>query len=80
MAATLYLDTNFEKMLPEDLPVVANMTRATAKVGGIGYFTVLAEHDDSDAARRFIGEMVERLDKDVDRLNEKCKVYPPRGK
>lgn len=91
LAATLYLDTNFEKMLPEDLPVVANMTRATAKVGGIGYFTVLAEHDDSQATRRFIGEMVERLDEEplvrmtvhqnpVDFLREYQPLYVPQDR
>ena len=61
-ALTMRLDTDIKRMLPDDSPVVQEMETATAKVGGVGYFSVLAEHDDPDTAIRFIEAMAARVE------------------
>ena len=61
-AAKLKIDTDFKRMLPEELPVVAHADETTAKIGGIGYFTVLVEHDDTDTSIRFIKELSARVE------------------
>ncbi|MEL6182680.1 MAG: MMPL family transporter, partial [Myxococcota bacterium] len=63
-ALTMRLDTDIKRMLPDDLPVVHEMDQTTAKVGGIGYFSVLVEHDDTDTAIRFIEAMAKRVEAD----------------
>ncbi|MEL6180700.1 MAG: hypothetical protein AAFS10_17195, partial [Myxococcota bacterium] len=61
-AAKLKIDTDFKRMLPETLPVVANADQTTAKVGGIGYFTILVEQEDTDSSIRFIEALSKRIE------------------
>ena len=61
-AASLKLDTDIAKMLPEGLPVVEEMTTTEAKVGGVGYFSVIVEHDDTEESIRFVQDLAGELE------------------
>ena len=61
-ALGLKLDTDLKALLPQDLPVVAHSEAAEARVGGVGYFSVLVEHDDQDTSIRFVEALADRLE------------------
>ena len=60
-AISLKVSTNLKKLLPEDSPAVVHMNEASAKLGDLGYFSLIIENDNTDESFRFANAYVERI-------------------
>ena len=60
-AGRLRIDTDLKKLLPRSYARVQAMDDATAKIGDVGYLSVLVEHDDTEEAIHFIDSIAEIL-------------------
>ena len=62
LAGSLRIDTDLKKLLPRTSKTVQQMDIAIAKVGDLGYFSIVVESSDTDESIRFVKEMAQRLE------------------
>ena len=62
-AVQLRISTSIKKLLPEDMPAVQAADRASLKVGDIGYFSIIVEHEKQDRSIHYLESFAKELEK-----------------